>query len=90
VPVGGQRAAAGGAGRGVLIFAGRPPFGPVGGVGATAVLASARAAGVAADGAVAVLPPGRVRFGKTEIKGLCYRLKVGWCGLGEEEQGGGE
>jgi len=41
VPVGGEGAAAGGAGRGVWVFAGGAPFGAVGGVGAAAVLASA-------------------------------------------------
>jgi hypothetical protein len=67
VAVGGEGSAAGGAGCGVRVFAGGASLGAVGGVGAAAVPAFAAAAGVAADGAVPVLPARAVRLGQSEV-----------------------
>ncbi len=65
--VGGDGAVAGGAGCGVRVFAGGASLDAVGGVGAAAVVAFAAAAGVAADGAVPILPARSVRLGEPEV-----------------------
>ena len=78
MPVGGDRPRGAG-----LVFAAGAALGAVAGVGTTALFAFAAAAGVAADGAVPVLPPGRVRRRQPQLHRFGDDLQMGGLGLGE-------
>ena len=88
VTVGGEGAAARGAGCWVWVFAGGSSFGSVGGVGAAAVFAFAAAGVVAGEGAVAILPSCGVRLGQPEVDRLGDELQVRRLGWGEQQRRG--